>query len=191
VGKRDRLAYHEAGQAVLTEAIATEARYVSIKADGARLGHVTSRQSSRPSSRIQIHLAGYAAEHVLTGRRSRALDREIGVALIRMDEKLHAAFGAVSENDGYRAVQEVINISGSLTDDEVRGVVDDFSEVARECLTALWPAVVALAKALLKHEELQRDAIEEVLGDFDLLGIGMAVQVAHGCLVPPAPLPAT
>jgi hypothetical protein len=48
---------------------------------------------------------------------------------------------------------------------------------------AVWPAVVALAKALLKHEELERAAIEEVLAEFDLLRTGLAIQVAHGFLV--------
>jgi hypothetical protein len=40
--------------------------------------------------------------------RPRALDREIVFALIALiDEERHAAFGAVNENDGYRAVREV------------------------------------------------------------------------------------
>jgi hypothetical protein len=39
--------------------------------------------------------------------------------------------GAVNENDGYRAVQNVLNISGSLTDEEVRAEVDDFADHVR------------------------------------------------------------
>lgn len=191
VSRRARIAHHEAGHAVLSEAIATDARFVSIKADGTRLGFMASRPSIMPSSRIQVHLAGYAAEHVLTGRRARALDREIGFALVsRLDPALLAAFGAVSQNDGYRAVQEVLNISGSLTDDEVRAELDRYYDVARKCLSALWPAVTALAKELLKHEELERAAIEQVLDPYDLLGTGMAIQVAHGFLVKgPASVP--
>jgi ATP-dependent Zn protease len=165
-----RVAYHEAGHAVLSEAIATEAQYVSIKPNETKLGYMTSRPSARPSSRIQVHVAGYAAEHVLTGRRSRALDREIGFAIIaRGDEALQAAFEAVHENDGYRAVQDVLRIMASLTDEEIRAEIDRYYDVARECLSAVWPAVVAIAKALLKHEELERAAIEEVLVEFDLL----------------------
>jgi ATP-dependent Zn protease len=178
-----RVAYHEAGHAVLSEAIATDARFITIRPTGTNLGYMTSRPSVRPTSRIQVHLAGYAAEHVLTGRRSRALDREVGFAIVsRMDKELHRAFGAVNENDGYRAVQDVLNISGSLTDYEVRAEVDRYYDVARECLSAVWPAVVALAKALLKHEELERAAIEQVLEGFDLLQTGLAIQLAHGFL---------
>jgi ATP-dependent Zn protease len=186
VKSRKRVAYHEAGHAVLSEAIATEAQYISIKPNETKLGYMTSRPSARPSSRIQVDLAGYAAEHVLTGRRSRALDREIGFAIIaRSDEALHAAFEAVHENDGYRAVQDVLRITASPTDEEIRAEIDRYYDVARECLVAAWPAVVALAKALLKHEELERAAIEEVLVDFDLLRTGLAIQVAHGFLVRP------
>ena len=96
---------------------------------------MSSRPSARASSRIQVHLAGYAAEHGLTGRRCRALDDEIGFALVsRLDPALPAAFGAVNQNDGYRAVEEVLNISGALTDDEVRAVVHRYYDAARECL---------------------------------------------------------
>jgi ATP-dependent Zn protease len=77
----------------------------------------------------------------------------------------------------------VLHISGSLTDDEIRTEVDRYYNVARECLSAVWPAVVALAEALMKHEELEHAAIEQVLEEFDLLGAGMAIQVAHGFLV--------
>jgi hypothetical protein len=124
---------------------------------------------------------------VLTGRRSRTLDREIGFAIIaRGDKELQAAFEAVHENDGDRAVQDVLRITASPTDEEIRAEIDRYYDGARECLSAAWPAVVALAKALLKHEELERAAIEEVLLEFDLLRTGLAIQVAHGFLVKPS-----
>jgi hypothetical protein len=41
-----RVAYHEAGHAVLSKAIATEARYVSIRPDENKLGYMTSRPSA-------------------------------------------------------------------------------------------------------------------------------------------------
>jgi hypothetical protein len=45
--------------------------------------------------------------------RPRALDRDIVFALLALiDEERHAAFGAVNENDGYRAVREVASTAG-------------------------------------------------------------------------------
>ena len=59
-------------------AIANKPDHVSIRPDGDTLGQSGARPSARATSRVQVHLAGFAAERVLTKRRSRQIDQEIG-----------------------------------------------------------------------------------------------------------------
>jgi len=169
VSTRTRIAYHEAGHAVLSAAIADRPQHVSIRPEGPTLGRSGARMSARPTSRVQVHLAGFAAEHILTGRRSRQLAQEVGFALLScLDPKLGEAFTGTEHHDGHRAVQEVLKMGQFGTDDEVRREVERFYEIARESLSSVWPAVAAVAKALLKHEELQREGADAALGDFDI-----------------------
>jgi len=68
------------------------------------------------------------------------------------------------------------------TTDEIKRDVDRFYEIARESLSAVWPAVGDVARALLKLEELDRDGLEQALGDTDIHAPAFAVQAAHGLL---------
>lgn len=68
------------------------------------------------------------------------------------------------------------------SDDEIEREVDRFYEVARKSLVAVWRAVDAVATALLKHDELDRDAVDAALGDVDIYLPVFAVQQAHGLL---------
>jgi ATP-dependent Zn protease len=183
VNARTRLAYHEAGHAVLSAAIANPPVHVTIRSDGHSNGRSGARMSARATTRVQVHLAGFAAEHLLTGRRSRQLDEEVGFAILaRIDPALRSAFTALEIRDGHRAVQEVLGIGEDLTDAEIKREVDRFYEITHESLSVVWRAVVAVAKALLQHEELDRDAVEEAIGDVDLYVPVVAVQKAHGLL---------
>lgn len=49
----------------------------------------------------------------------------------------------------------------------------------------MWPAVKALANALLEHEELDRGGVEKVLEPFALFTSVLAVQQAHCLLLGP------
>ena len=96
VSARTLTAYHEAGHAVMSASIANGPDHVTIRPDGHSLGRSGARMSVRPTTRVQVHLAGLAAEHVLTGRRSRELDRETGFAILaRLDSALREAFADV------------------------------------------------------------------------------------------------
>jgi hypothetical protein len=77
VSPRTRTAFHEAGHAVLSLAIANAPEVVSIRVSERTAGRIVARPSARSTTRIQVHLAGYAAEHLLTGRRPRN-SRRIG-----------------------------------------------------------------------------------------------------------------
>jgi hypothetical protein len=73
IDERTRTAYHEAGHAVLSAAINDTPHHVSIRADRGTLGRSAQGMAVRPTSLAQVYLAGFAAEHLLTGgvRRSR------------------------------------------------------------------------------------------------------------------------
>lgn len=184
VDLRTRTAFHEAGHAVLSAAINDTPRHVSIRADGNTLGRSGARMSARSTSLVQVHLAGFAAEHLLTKRRPRQLDQEVGFAILsHADPALRKAFAGSEHHDGYRAVQEVLRMGIPEDDEAIKREIDRLYEIARESLSAVWPAVKALAKALLEHEELDRAGVEKALEPFALFTSVLAVQQAHGLLL--------
>ncbi len=69
IDERTCTAFHEAGHAVLSAALASTPEYVTIRPDGQTLGRSRARMPVRPTFRAQVHLAGFAAEHVVTRRR--------------------------------------------------------------------------------------------------------------------------
>src|ERR1700677_271282 len=77
VDPRRRTAYHEAGHAVLSAAINDRPEHVSIRGHDGTLGRTTQKMLVRPTSLAQVYLAGFAAEHLLTGRRPRGFDIEV------------------------------------------------------------------------------------------------------------------
>src|SRR4051812_46881742 len=62
----------------------------------------------------------------------------------------------------------------------VRSEVDRFYVAAHDSLKAVWPSVEAVAKALLKHEELDREGLSEAMGATDIYTPVFGVQAAHG-----------
>ena len=181
VDARTRLAFHEAGHAVLSAAINDAPRVVSIRPLGNTLGRSGQRMLARPSVLVQLHVAGFAAEHLLTRRRPRQFDQELGFAILsRDDPELRLAFEGSHERDGYRAVREVLRMAALHTDDEIRREVEWFYDVARASLAAVWSAVRGVANALLEHEELDRDGVFDAIGGSDVYGAVLRVQESHG-----------
>lgn len=149
------------------------------------MGRSGQRMLARPSVLVQIHVAGFAAEHLLTGRRPRQFDQELGFAIVsRDDPELRRAFEGSDERDGYRAVREVLRMAALHTDDEIRREVDRFYDAARESLAAVWLSVRGVAHALLKHEELDRDGVFDAIGGGDIYGQVLRVQEAYGLREP-------
>jgi len=181
VDARTRLAFHEAGHAVLSAAINDTPRVVSIRPLGNMLGRSSQRMLAGPSALAQVHLAGFAAEHLLTRRRPRQLDRELGFAILARDDgELRRAFGGSNESDGCRAVREVLRIAALRTSEEITREVDRFYDAARESLARVWPAVRSVAGVLLKVEELDRDGVLGAIAGRDLYAAVLPVQEAHG-----------
>lgn len=180
---RTRTAYHEAGHAVLSAAINDTPSRVSIRPNAGTLGRSTQKMFVRSTSLAQVFLAGFAAEQLLTGRRPRQYDMEIGMALLaHFDPKLVETFEGVEGSDGYGAVHQVLRTTVHGGDDEIRREVDRMYEIARESLATVWSSVVTFAQVLLKREELDQGAIDEVLSEFDLFMPVLTVQRAHGLL---------
>jgi ATP-dependent Zn protease len=183
VDPRRRTAYHEAGHAVLSAAINDRPEHVSIRGHDGTLGRTTQKMLVRPTSLAQVYLAGLAAEHLLTGRRPRGFDIEVGLGVLaHLDRDLVAKIEGVDATDGYGAVHEVLRTGIREIENEVRAEVERHYGVARESLRSVWPSVRAVADALLAREELDRAGLDEALGDADTFGPVFAVQRAHGFL---------
>ena len=178
---RALLAYHEAGHAVLSAAINEVPSQVSIIGDAASLGRTSQRMLARPSVLAQVCLAGFAAEHLLTGRRPRQLDQEVRFSILaRRDSELMKAFAGADQRDGHRAVQEVQRMMLPRSDDELSQAVNRLYDAARESLGCVWPAVGRVAAALLERESLDRDGVCDAIGDVDVLGAVFAIQDQRG-----------
>jgi len=186
---RARTAYHEAGHAVLSLAIANAPEVVSIRVSERTAGRIIARPSARSTTRIQVHLAGYAAEHLLTGRRSRRLSEEVGFAIVASwDPELRKDFPDLEDRDGACAVYELLRVGVFENDDEIKREIERFYGATRESLSAVWPAVERVAQALCEREELDRDALDELLADSELFMPIFAVQSAYGFMKARAPL---
>jgi hypothetical protein len=166
VSTRTRTAYHEAGHAVLMAAIDERPHHVSIRSAFGTLGRTARRGSARPTSLAQVYLAGFAAEHILTGRRPRQYDTETGLGILaHTDPALTDTFDAVEASDGYGVVLNLLRTGVRAEQAELRREVDRLYDLTRASVAAVWPAVSALAKALLVHEELDRQGIDEAIGE--------------------------
>jgi hypothetical protein len=90
-----------------------------------------------------------------------------------------------SHTMAHRARQAVLTLGAGWTDDEIKLEVERLYEIARESLGGRVAAVKAIAKALLEHEELDRDGFDEAVGGLDLFTPVVRIQQAHG-LIPAA-----
>ena len=106
---QSRTAHHEAGHAVLSAAINDRPERVSIRGRDGTLGRSIQKMFGRPTSLAQVYLAGFAAEHLLSGRRPRGFDIEVGLGVLaHLDRDLVEKMEGVDTSDGYGAVHEVL-----------------------------------------------------------------------------------
>jgi hypothetical protein len=159
--------------------------HVSIRAGRQTLGRTRQKMLAYPTSLAEVYLAGFAAEHVLTGRRPDQYKAETGLGILaHTDPFLISTLSGVRESDGYGAVHCLVASGVRPAEDELRQEVDQLYEIAQASVGAVWLAIKAVACALLLHEELDRDGIGEVLSGFDIYSPVLAVQEAHGLLRP-------
>lgn len=166
---RTLLAHHEAGHAILAAVLDEAPHRVSIVGDATTLGHTHQRALGGSPELAQIYLAGFAAEHILTGRRPRQLDQELRFAILALNAKdLLAAFAGSEQRDGHRAVQHILRTTPLRGSDELLADVARYYQAARASLVAVWAAVQSVAAALLEREVLDRDAVLKAIGRCEL-----------------------
>jgi hypothetical protein len=182
VPTRRKVAYHEAGHAVLSTAINDTPHLVSIRRTGSKRGRACYQFDAPPERLIQVHLAGFAAEELLDGRPSeqlRGLELDVSIATITLP-RLAGLRPIVDGCDQFLAVQEALKMGVELRNESIREKFEFFYQVAKTSLQAVWPAVGAVARALLKRSELDRTGFFKAVGKYGLDGPVSAVQEKYG-----------
>jgi ATP-dependent Zn protease len=165
VDPRTLTAFHEAGHAVLGSLVDATPERVSILPDARTLGRSTQKRSAPPASMAQVFLAGFAAEHLLTGRRPRGFDVEVGLGILAWDDpQLVEKVEGLDATDGYGAVVALLRLFEPDGERDLRREVEETYEAARESLSKAWPLVAAVAEELLAVGEIERERLREVLG---------------------------
>jgi hypothetical protein len=137
--------------------------------------------SGRGEVLTQVHLAGVAAEHLVGERRSRDFDVRIGLAILAAIEPEGAEIAIGLEGtDEHKAIQGILAMGCPLNEHAIREEVERFYEISRASLNAVWTSVEAVARALLKHRELDRDGLFKAISVRDIYAPVFAVQRAHG-----------
>jgi len=179
VSKRTRVAHHEAGHAVLSASLSDAPRLVSIVAKEGSLGRARYQMLARPQVLIQVHLAGFAAEHILKGKEPKQFVSGLGVCTTALEYKLVDTLGTAG-SDEQLAIDEALKMGTAVDEEAIKATVTRFYDTSRESLIRVWPAVQAVAKVLLKKGELDRDGFFEAIGSFDIYKPVRAVQMAYG-----------
>lgn len=182
VPRRTLTAYHEAGHAVLGAAIGDSPTYITIKPNGPNLGRSDQKMLGRSEVLVQVYLAGYAAEELLTGRRSRQFERQPGFAILATDPKLATLAKDCHGTDELDAVRTLLATGCTGDDEAIRAEVERFYVAARESLAAVWAVVEGVAKALLRRGELDGDGLFEAMGGGDIYQPVHLIQREHGLL---------
>jgi ATP-dependent Zn protease len=155
--ERRRIAYHEAGHAVVGCALGFEVTGVSIVPDGDSLGHVTNRWSEAfraelSADDLDITQAVYAIEVLRAGRAA-----EVRLAGHGRD----VAWGVDgSDHDEEVALRLAGHAVGHV--DEVTALLTLAGECAKSRVRLYWRAIQRLADMLLEHGTLDVDTIAEV-----------------------------
>ncbi|HXK16555.1 MAG TPA: hypothetical protein VNG33_02030 [Polyangiaceae bacterium] len=155
---------------------------MSIIANDYSLGRSRYAFEGPPERLVQIHLAGFAAEELLSGRQSRQLrGLELGMSVMAAVNPLLAGAASPAEgSDQHLAVREILTMGCAPNRDSIRAEFEHFYAIARAAVESVWPAVVAVAQALLERCELGRDAFSEAVGAHDIYAPVAAVQKAYG-----------
>jgi hypothetical protein len=167
---------------VLSAAINDTPRLVSIRQTGESFGRTQQQMVGQPEVLVQVHLAGYAAEHELTGRRPPQLKVDLGLSILFLIEPKYSALSELSlaGRDEYLAVQEILAMGCPPESERVKAEVDRFYKAARASIAAVWPAVSSVASALLEYEELNREQLFKAMSGVELYTPVLVVQEAHG-----------
>jgi len=186
--EKKRVAVHESGHAVVAWATpeAEPPNRVSILPRGMALGatqqvppedrHLHTR--AELDARLLVLLGGYAAEQIVLGEISTGAENDLGEAT-RLASKMVAHFGMsealgpvrydVHEEHAFLG-QRIATESGTsdrtvhAIETEARALLGRALAGATAAITAHRAALDRLAAALLEHETLERDQLDQLLG---------------------------
>jgi cell division protease FtsH len=186
--EKKRVAVHESGHAVLAWATpeAEPLNRMSILPRGMALGatqqvapedrHLHTR--AELDARVLVLLGGYAAEQVVLGEISTGAEHDLGEAT-RLASKMVAHYGMsealgpvhydIHEEHAFLG-QRIATESGTsdatvhAIENEARALLGRALAQAISLITAHRARVDRLAAALLEHETLERDRLDELLG---------------------------
>jgi cell division protease FtsH len=186
--ERQRLAYHEAGHAVVAHAVdpTSDVRRVSIVARGRAGGHADVARSDRTLltrdellGQLVVLLAGSAAEELVLGQPSTAAETDLEQAT-ELARAFTARYGMTAEvgrvhvlaREGevflgrdYMAGRQVSTSTLAKVEDAVRELIDRAAVQARRMLSERRATLDRLASQLLEYETLTDDELATVLGD--------------------------
>ncbi|HEX2882457.1 MAG TPA: hypothetical protein VHO25_23210 [Polyangiaceae bacterium] len=165
-----RIAYHEAGHGVLSAALNDAPRLLSIRETQESLGRSRYEMDVGPKVRVQIHLGGFAAEEILTGHPARQfmgpdLRGSIYAHTHAVEEFVVCRFRSC---DQYLAIEELLLMGCPREELSLRNEIAQFYDISKRSLKAVWPAVVSVTRALLKHGELDRRAFNAAVAGHDV-----------------------
>ena len=147
-------AYHEAGHAVMAHVLGKDFKTVSILPDGVGAGRIdfkapVSERSLEMESIVAV--AGVAAEGLATGR-LRVILQETPSYLIIAD-------------DVHRLTSYLLQ-TGIVAEDNIPAFLQRAVMDAVKTLRANWPAVEAVAKALLKEKTISGSRARSIIAQF-------------------------
>ena len=177
--ERRNIAYHEAGHALVSRALSmdTVVHKLSVVPRGRRLGVAWLPESTDrllyPRSvlieRMASLLAGRTAEEMVLGESSGGASddlRRVGEIAFRMvcDFGMSQEIRALPVANGAGRPGGLSDETARLVDSEVRQLVGEAEDLAREVLTASREALDRLAEALLERETLSMDEVNQLAG---------------------------
>lgn len=165
---------------MLSCAIHETPRLVSIRQGDRVLGRTMVTRSGRPNALGQVYLAGFAGEHLLTGRRPPQLRAQVNVTFLHLVDPELVAAQRPWETDGFLAVMEVLRMGLCRHPDEVRSGIERLYQAALASLYELHPAVHLVAGTLLAKDELRPRAFRALVRGYRPVQAVRTVQWLHG-----------
>ena len=186
--EKRRVAYHEAGHAVVAAALGKSEvlQKLSIIARGKGIGHLAVLQEDKNiltmpdmENQITIAMAGIAAEELVLGWPSTGSEQDLERATDTARDMagrygMSRSLGRVRVLRGQREVflgrdylltQDVSQPTLETLDAEVRRILDEEEEVAREILVDHREILASLAAALITEETLQGPGLQKLLAN--------------------------
>ncbi len=184
VSGRTRTAYHEAGHAVLGAILNETPESVSIRPEPTSSGRSFQRTLAPPRLMAQVCLAGFAAECLLTGQQPDGMFQQAAAGSVYL---LNPGCPRIPgypwrDTDGERAVHFVLDAGAWPTVHGIGHCIGFLYRVTLDSLSAAWPAVEAVARALLLREELHAPTIRTILRRHPVKRSVLAIQRSRGLI---------